>query len=484
MTLFAPSPIAATDALFFGRTGAALDRAAAERITGGALAGMDDGELFLEYRESEQLSLEDGRIRSAGFDTQLGFGLRAVLGEEAGYAHAGEISAGALSRAAETVSAVRAGRSGTAAAPPRASNARLYSEANPLTGTDFPDRTATLGKIDAYARSLDPRVKQVMTSLSGEWQAVQVLRADGTRVADLRPLVRLNVSVVVEQDGRRESGTHGAGGRYGYGRLLDEAFWRDGVDEALRQALVNLDSRPAPAGEMPVVLGPGWPGILLHEAIGHGLEGDFNRKKTSAFAGLLGQRIASAGVTVVDDGTMPDRRGSLTVDDEGTPTGRTVMIEDGVLTGFIQDRMNARLMGMAPTGNGRRQSFAHAPMPRMTNTVMLGGTSEPEEVIRSVSRGLYAVNFGGGQVDITSGKFVFSASEAYLIENGRVTAPVKGATLIGNGPDALLKVEMVGNDLGLDHGIGTCGKNGQGVPVGVGQPTLKLSALTVGGTAT
>ncbi len=484
MTQPAPSPVAATDSLFFDRPGTVLDRSAAERIVKGALAGMDDGELFMEYRESEQLSLDDGRIRSAGFDTQLGFGLRALLGEEAGYAHAGELSAEALGRAAATISAVRSGRSGTAAAAPRSSNARLYSDANPLTETEFPDRTATLSEIDAYARGRDPRVKQVMASLFGEWQAVQVLRADGTRAADLRPLVRLNVSVVVEQDGRRESGTFGAGGRHGYGRLLDGAFWRGAVDEALRQALVNLDSRPAPAGEMPVVLGPGWPGILLHEAIGHGLEGDFNRKKTSAFAGLLGQRIASPGVTVVDDGTLPDRRGSLTVDDEGTPSGRTVMIEDGVLTAFIQDRLNARLMGVPATGNGRRQSFAHAPMPRMTNTVMLGGPSEPEEIIRSVPRGLYAVNFGGGSVDITSGKFVFSASEAYLIEDGRITSPVKGATLIGNGPDALLKVDMVGNDPGLDLGIGTCGKNGQGVPVGVGQPTLKLSSLTVGGTAT
>ena len=478
------SPLAATDALFFDRPGAGLGRDDAERTVIDALNGVDDGELFLEYRESEALSLEEGRIRSAGFDTQLGFGLRAVLGEEAGYAHAGEISAAALARAAATVSAVRAGRSGQAAAPPRDTNARLYSDANPLSGTLFADRTAALARIDAYARGRDPRVKQVMASLMGEWQAVQIMRADGTRVADLRPLVRLNVSVVVEQDGRRESGSHGAGGRFGYDRMLDEAFLHAAVDEALRQALLNLDSRPAPAGEMPVVLGPGWPGILLHEAIGHGLEGDFNRKKTSAFAGLLGQRIASPGVTVVDDGTMPDRRGSITVDDEGTPSGRTVMIEDGVLTGFIQDRMNARLMGMAPTGNGRRQSYAHAPMPRMTNTVMLGGSAAPDDMIRSVKRGLYAVNFGGGSVDITSGKFVFSASEAYLIENGRVTAPVKGATLIGNGPDALLKVEMVGNDPGLDPGVGTCGKNGQGVPVGVGQPTLKLSSLTVGGTAT
>ncbi len=485
MNAIAPiSSLAATDALFYGRPGAELDRDDATRLVAEALAGMDDGELFLEYRESESLTMEDSRIRTAGFDTEMGFGLRAVLGEEAGYAHAGEVSAAALRRAANTVSAVRAGRSGVPAAPPRATNSRLYSDANPLTGTAFADRTAALARIDAYARARDPRVKQVMCSLFGEWQAVQIVRADGTRVADLRPLVRMNISVVVEQDGRRESGSHGTGGRFGYDRMIGEAFMYAGVDEALRQALLALESRPAPAGEVPVVLGPGWPGILLHEAIGHGLEGDFNRKQTSAFAGLMGQRIGAKGVTVVDDGTIPDRRGSLTVDDEGTPTGRTVMIEDGILTGFIQDRMNARLMGVPATGNGRRQSYAHVPMPRMTNTVMLGGSAEPEEMIRSVKRGLYAVNFGGGQVDITSGKFVFSASEAYLIEDGRVTTPVKGATLIGNGPDALLKIEMVGNDPAMDAGIGTCGKNGQGVPVGVGQPTLKMSGLTVGGTAT
>jgi TldD protein len=478
------SPLAATDALFFDRLGAELDQDDAQRITAGALDGMDDGELFLEYRESENLSLEEGRIRSAGFDTQMGFGLRAVLGEEAGYAHAGEISADALKRAAATVSAVRAGRTGQAAAPPRATNSRLYSDANPLGAGGFADRTAALARIDAYARSRDPRVKQVMASLHGEWQAVQIMRADGTRVADLRPLVRLNVSVVVEQDGRRESGGHGLGGRFGYAAMLDDGALTAAVDEALRIALLNLETVPAPAGEMPVVLGPGWPGILLHEAIGHGLEGDFNRKKTSAFSGLMGQRIASPGVTVVDDGTMPNRRGSITVDDEGTPSGRTVMIEDGILTGFIQDRLNARLMGVAPTGNGRRQSYAHTPMPRMTNTIMLGGDALPDEMIRSVKRGLYAVNFGGGQVDITSGKFVFSANEAYLIEDGRITAPVKGATLIGNGPDALTKIEMIGNDPGLDPGIGTCGKAGQGVPVGVGQPTIKLSGLTIGGTAT
>jgi TldD protein len=477
------TPLAETDRLFFDRADAALDRAAAEGVLASALARTDDGELYLEYRESEQISLDDGRIRTAGFDTSLGFGLRAVAGEATGYAHAAELSEPALRRAAASVSAVAHGHSGVAAEPPRATNARLYSDANPLGAADFPARTAVLAEIDAYARGKDSRVVQVMASLGGEWQAVQVMRQDGTRVADLRPLVRLNVSVVVDQNGRRETGSYGTGGRFGYDTITAPATWREAVDEALRQALVNLDSRPAPAGEMEVVLGPGWPGILLHEAIGHGLEGDFNRKKTSAFAGLLGTQIATPGVTVVDDGTLPDRRGSLTVDDEGTPTSRTVLIEDGVLVGFMQDRLNARLMGMQATGNGRRQSYAHTPMPRMTNTVMLAGPHSPEEMIRSVRRGLYAVNFGGGQVDITSGKFVFSASEAYLIEDGKVTAPVKGATLIGNGPDALTKVAMVGNDMALDPGIGTCGKNGQGVPVGVGQPTLKLAGLTIGGTA-
>ena len=477
------TPLTATDQLFFARADALLDRTSAERHLNAALANADDGELFLEYRESEQISLDDGRIRSAGSDTTLGFGLRAVAGEATGYAHAGELSDAALGRAASSVAAVAAGHTGTVAEPPRATNSRLYSDANPLTGMDFGARTSVLADIDAYARGKDPRLKQVMASLSGEWQAVQILRPDGTRVADLRPLVRLNVSVVVEQDGRRETGSYGTGGRFGYLTITAPETWRAAVDEALRQALVNLDSRPAPAGEMEVVLGAGWPGILLHEAIGHGLEGDFNRKQTSAFAGLMGQRIAAPGVTVVDDGTLPDRRGSLTVDDEGTPTSRTVLIEDGVLTGYLQDRLNARLMGMRATGNGRRELFAHAPMPRMTNTIMLAGQHSPDEMIRSVRRGLYAVNFGGGQVDITSGKFVFSASEAYLIEDGKVTAPVKGATLIGNGPDALTKIAMVGDDMALDPGVGTCGKNGQGVPVGVGQPTLKLTGLTVGGTA-
>ncbi len=475
--------ISATDKLFFQRADAALHQDAAARIVEEALHGSDDGELFLEYRESEQISLDDGRIRAAGFDSTLGFGLRAVAGEATGYAHAGEISEAALRRAAASVAAIKDGYSGTLAEPPRATNARLYSDANPLGLMPFSARTSLLSEIDAYARGKDSRVIQVSASIGGEWQAVQIMRPDGTRVADLRPLVRLNVSVVVEQGGRRESGSYGMGGRFAYDAVTGESVWRGAVDEALRQALVNLDSRPAPAGEMEVVLGSGWPGILLHEAIGHGLEGDFNRKKTSAFADLMGQRVASPGVTVIDDGTMPDRRGSLTVDDEGTPTSRTVLIEDGVLVGFIQDRLNSRLMNMRATGNGRRQSYAHAPMPRMTNTVMLGGSNTPEEMIGSVKRGLYAVNFGGGQVDITSGKFVFSASEAYMIEDGKVTAPVKGATLIGNGPDALTKVTMIGNDMALDPGIGTCGKSGQGVPVGVGQPTLKLAGLTVGGTA-
>jgi TldD protein len=353
----------------------------------------------------------------------------------------------------------------------------------PLGTVDFAAKAKLLAEIDEYARGKDQRVRQVATSISGVWQAVQIMRADGTRVGDIRPLVRLNVSIVVGEGDRMESGSSGAGGRVGYERYFDPAQWHAQVDEALRQALVNLGSVPAPAGEMTVVLGPGWPGVMLHEAIGHGLEGDFNRKKTSAFSGLLGQRVASPGVTIVDDGTLKDRRGSLTVDDEGTPSAYNVLIEDGILRGYMQDRLNARLMGLKPTGNGRRQGFAHAPMPRMTNTYMLAGDKDPQEIIASVKRGLYAVNFGGGQVDITSGKFVFSASEAYLIENGKVGPAVKGATLIGNGPDALTKITMIGNDLALDDGVGTCGKDGQGVPVGVGQPSLRMDGLTVGGTA-
>jgi TldD protein len=472
--------LARTDELFFTKTG--MDRARVEKIVAEALSGMDDGELFLEWSQSEALSLDDGRIKSASFDQSQGFGLRGLSGESAGYAHAAELSESAIKRAAATLVAVKEGQSGTMADPPQGTNRSLYTDANPLGQVDFPAKTKLLMEIDAYARSKDSRVRQVMASLSGEWSAVEIIRADGARTADIRPLVRLNVSVVVEENGRMESGSSGAGGRISYERYLDPAQWKKQVDEALRQALVNLGSIPAPAGEMTVVLGPGWPGVMLHEAVGHGLEGDFNRKKTSAFSGLIGSRVAAPGVTVVDDGTLKDRRGSLTVDDEGTPSSCTTLIEDGILKGYMQDRLNARLMGMRPTGNGRRQSYAHAPMPRMTNTYMLAGAHDPQEIIRSVKRGLYAVNFGGGQVDITSGKFVFSASEAYLIEDGKVGPAVKGASLIGNGPDALTKISMIGSDLKLDDGIGTCGKDGQGVPVGVGQPTLRMDGLTVGGT--
>jgi TldD protein len=475
------SAIFDTNDLFFNRIG--LDRQRLDAIVGDALAGADDGELFLEYRQSESLVFDDGCLKSAGFDASQGFGLRAVSGEATGYAHGTELSEAAVRRAAATVANVRQGRGGVMALPPTRTNRSLYTADNPLTLVPFETKTVLLTDMDAYARGKDARVCQVIASIAGEWQAVQVMRPDGEYAADIRPLVRLNISVVVEENGRKETGTFGTGGRVGYDGLLDPEAWRGAVDEALRQALVNLASVAAPAGEMTVVLGPGWPGILLHEAIGHGLEGDFNRKKTSAFAGLLGQRVAAPGVTVVDDGTIPDRRGSLSIDDEGTPSQRTVLIEDGVLTAFMQDRMNARLMGAVSTGNGRRQSFAHRPMPRMTNTYMLAGPHDPHEIIRSVKKGLYAVSFGGGQVDITSGKFVFSCTEAYRIEDGRIGAPVKGATLIGNGPDVLTRVGMVGNDMALDPGIGTCGKDGQGVPVGVGQPTLLIENLTVGGTA-
>jgi len=473
--------LATTDSLFFERAG--LDRAKAEAILAEALSGADDGELFLEYALSESISFDDGRVRSASFDTMQGFGLRAVSGDATGYAHASEISEDALRRAAATVRAVRSGHGGQFAAAPSPTNRSLYTDDNPLEAVPFEAKVKLLAEIDAYARKKDPRVRQVTASLAGEWQAVQIIRPDGYRVADIRPLVRLNVAIVAADGDRMESGSHGAGGRTGYAAYLDPASWQVQVDEALRQALVNLESTPAPAGEMNVVLGPGWPGVLLHEAVGHGLEGDFNRKKTSAFAGLLGQRVAAPGVTVVDDGTIRDRRGSLTVDDEGTTAGSTTLIEDGILVGYMQDRMNARLMGMDATGNGRRESYAHAPMPRMTNTYMLGGDKDPGEILASVDKGLYAVNFGGGQVDITSGKFVFSCTEAYLIENGRLGVPVKGATLIGNGPDVLTKVTMVGNDMKLDDGVGTCGKDGQSVPVGVGQPTMRIDGITVGGTA-
>ena len=473
--------IAATDDLFFTRTG--MDRGRVEGLVGDALHGADDGELFLEYTQSESITFDDGRIKSASFDTNHGFGLRAVSGAAAGYAHASELSEAAIKRAGETVKSVRTGSGGTLQAAPAGTNRLLYGDLNPMPAMPFEAKVKLLADIDAYARAKDNRVRQVTASLGGSWQAVQIVRGDGARSADTRPLVTLRVNVVVEQDGRMESGNYGAGGRAAYDHWVAPENWRAQVDEALRMAVTNLESVPAPAGEMAVVLGPGWPGVLLHEAIGHGLEGDFNRKKTSAFAGLMGQRVASPGVTVVDDGTIADRRGSLTIDDEGTPSEYTVLIEDGILTGYMQDRMNARLMGMRPTGNGRRQSYAHSPMPRMTNTYMLAGEEAPEDIIRASGNGIYAVNFGGGQVDITSGKFVFSCTEAYLIEDGKVGAPVKGATLIGNGPDALTRISRIGNDTRLDEGIGTCGKEGQGVPVGVGQPTMLIDALTVGGTA-
>ncbi|NQV56357.1 MAG: metalloprotease TldD [Rhodospirillales bacterium] len=472
--------IAATDELFFTRAG--LDKSRTQGIVEDALNGADDGELYLEYSQSESLVFDDGRLKSATFDTAQGFGLRAVAGETSGYSHASELSEDAIKRAAETVRAVHAGHGGKMAGAPAPTNQSLYIDDNPLGLTPFEDKVKLLADIDAYARSKDNRIHQVSASLAGEWQAIQIIRADGSRAADIRPLVRLNVSCIVGVGERMESGSYGTGGRETYALYLEPDTWKFAVDEALRQALVNLHSVAAPAGEMPVVLGPGWPAILLHEAIGHGLEGDFNRKKTSAFSELMGKRVASKGVTVVDDGTINDRRGSLSIDDEGTPTQRTVLIEDGILTGYMQDRMNGRLMGNPSTGNGRRQSYAHAPMPRMTNTIMENGEADPEEIIKSVDKGLYAVNFGGGQVDITSGKFVFSCTEAYRIEGGKIGAPVKGATLIGNGPDVLTRVSMIGNDMALDPGVGTCGKDGQGVPVGVGQPTTKIDELTVGGT--
>ena len=472
---------ATTEELFFNRTG--LNQKKVERLVEDALKDADDGELFFEYRQSESLVLDDGRVKSAAFDTTQGFGLRAVAGEATGYAHASELNEAALLRAAEAVRSVSRGYKGEAARSPVLTNAELYSNTNPLSEVSFNHKLDLLAEMDAYARGKDERVKQVTATLSGEWQAVQIVRAGGSRAADIRPLVRLGVSVMVEKNGRMEMGSDGTGGRTLYDHYLNPLTWQSSVDEALRQALVNLESIPAPAGEVPVVLGPGWPGILLHEAVGHGLEGDFNRKQTSAFAGLLGERVGSPGITVVDDGTIQERRGSLTIDDEGTPTQRTVLIEDGILKGYMQDRMNARLMNVDATGNGRRESFAHQPMPRMTNTYMLSGDRDPNEIIASVDDGVYATSFGGGQVDITSGKFVFQCTEAYKIEKGKLGPPLKGATLIGNGPDVLTKVSMIGEDMKLDPGIGTCGKEGQGVPVGVGQPTLKIDELTVGGTA-
>jgi TldD protein len=454
----------------------------ARRLTADALARADDGELYLQYRKAEAFGFDDGRLKTASYDTHAGFGLRAVSGETTAFAHANELSEAAIRRATATMALIDPA-TGPKAPPPRATNRHLYTDADPLDLVPFADKVNLCQTIDAAARARDPRVAQVSVSLMGSWSVVEIVRADGFVATDVRPLVRLNVSIVVEANGRRESGSFGTGGRTTYDRLLEPATWNRAIDEALAQALVNLDAVDAPAGEFTVLLGPGWPGILLHEAIGHGLEGDFNRKGTSAFSGRIGERVAAPGVTVIDDGSIHDRRGSLSIDDEGTPTQENVLIEDGILKGYIHDRLNARLMGVAPTGNGRRESFAHAPMPRMTNTFMRAGRDDPAELLGRVKKGIFAKSFGGGSVDIVSGKFVFSCTEAYKIEDGRIGQPIKGATLIGDGPSVLTKVIGIGNDMALDEGVGMCGKGGQSVPAGVGQPTVLVEGLTVGGTA-
>ncbi|QAZ39508.1 metalloprotease TldD [Methylibium sp. Pch-M] len=447
---------------------------------------IDDADLYFQYTRSEGWSLEEGIVKSGSFGIDQGVGVRAVAGEKTAFAYSDDISEVALLDAARTVRTIAASgmsRSVKVGDAPKIAGSRvLYAPMDPIATLDSTQKVALLERAEKLARARDPRVVQVMAGLAGEYDVVLVARADGTVAADVRPLVRLSLTVIAEQNGRREMGSGGGGGRFGLGYFRDDVI-AGYVDQAVNAALTNLESRPAPAGEMTVVLGPGWPGILLHEAIGHGLEGDFNRKGSSAFSGKIGKRVAAKGVTVLDDGTLPDRRGSLNVDDEGNPSQRNVLIEDGILKGYIQDSMNARLMKVKPTGNGRRESYAHVPMPRMTNTYMLGGDKSRDEIVASIKKGLYATNFGGGQVDITSGKFVFSASEAFWVENGRVQYPVKGATIIGNGPDALTRVKMIGNDLQLDTGVGTCGKEGQSVPVGVGQPTLRIDGLTVGGTA-
>ncbi|MDQ0837864.1 metalloprotease TldD [Sphingomonas faeni] len=459
-----------------------LDPEQAQALTAKALGKADDGELYLQYRKAEAFGFDDGRLKTASYDTSSGFGLRAVSGEMTAFAHSNEMTPAAIRRAAETMALIEPGVAAKAG-PPQGTNQRRYTAADPLDLVPFADKVNLCQTIDAAARARDPRVAQVSVSLSGTWSVVEIVRADGFVATDVRPLVRLNVSIVAEQNGRRETGSYGIGGRYLYNDLFEPATYNRAIDEALSQALVNLDSIAAPAGEMTVLLGNGWPGILLHEAIGHGLEGDFNRKGTSAFSGRIGERVAAEGVTVADDGSLQDRRGSLTIDDEGTPTRETVLIENGILKGYMQDRLNARLMGVEATGNGRRESYAHAPMPRMTNTFMKAGNDDPAELLSRVKKGIFAKAFGGGQVDIVSGKFVFSCTEAYLIEDGKLGAPIKGATLIGDGPSSLTKVRGIGNDFALDEGIGICGKGGQSVPAGVGQPTLLVDGLTVGGTA-
>ena len=460
-----------------------LDLDSALSLLREATHGADDGELFLERRRAEVLSLDDGRIKTASYDASEGFGLRAVRGETAGYAHSTTIDEHSLRRAVATARLAVDQGGGTLAPAPKPTNVRLYPDDDPIQQAAFPVKVDLLREIDAVARDMDPRVVQVSATIAASLQEIFILRPDGQLVSDIRPMSRINVSVIVEENGRRESGGHGSGGREGLLGLMTRAHWEPALKEALRIALVNLDAEAAPAGVMDVVLGNGWPGILLHEAVGHGLEGDFNRKGTSAFAGLMGQQVAAKGVTVLDDGTIPNRRGSITVDDEGTPSSKTVLIEDGILVGYMQDRQNARLMGVEPTGNGRRESYAHIPMPRMTNTYMLAGNADPASLVSDLKDGIYAVGFGGGQVDITNGKFVFSCTEAYRVKNGKIGAPVKGATLIGDGPAAMKQIRGIGNDMALDPGIGNCGKAGQWVPVGVGQPSLLIGGLTVGGAA-
>ncbi len=473
------SSLLRTDELFFNQTG--MNRSAVEGLVDTALHGADDGELFLEYAQSESLVWDDGKLKSANFDTTQGFGLRAVAGEATGYAHAVNLDEQALRRAVETVGAIKSGHTGEMSLAPQGTNRHLYDDSNPLQSKEFAEKIKLLQDIDGYIRAKDSRVHQVSVSLSANWQAVQIIRAGGWRTADIRPLVRLNVSVVTRNGERIEAGGSGSGGRLDYDRWFDLAEWQNIADEALRKSLVNQDAIESPAGEMTVVLGPGWPAVLLHEAIGHGLEGDFNRKGTSVFSELMGQQIAAKGVTIVDDGTIDKRRGSISIDDEGTPSQCTTLIEDGKLVGLMQDRLNARLMGVKPTGNGRREGFNCQPYPRMTNTIMRNGALTHDEIIASVKKGIYAVDFGGGQVDITSGKFVFSANEAYEIENGKIGRPVKGASLVGSGFEALKRISMIGNNMQMDGGIGTCGKNGQSIPVGLGQPTMRLEQMTVGG---
>jgi TldD protein len=459
----------------------------AQALTRRLLERCDDGELYLQFIASESFVFDDGRLKMADYARDSGFGLRGVSGEATGFAHANDISGAAIARAGETLQLLDPAKAGVKVPPPQRTNRHLYTDDSPLDLVPFAEKVALLEKIDAVARAKDPRVAQVSATLAASWSVIDIVRPDGFTARDIRPLVRLNVSVVAEMNGRRETGSYGFGGRYLYHDLFDEGRWMRAVDEAVRQALVNLDSVPAPAGECTVLLGPGWPGVLLHEAVGHGLEGDFNRKGTSAFSGRIGERVAAPGVTVIDDGSIAHpngggRRGSLSIDDEGTPTRETVLIEDGILKGYMQDRLNARLMGVEPTGNGRRESYEHAPMPRMTNTFMRAGSDDPAELLARVRDGIYATSFGGGQVDITSGKFVFACTEAYKVENGKVVAPIKGATLIGDGPTVLTRVIGMGDDMRLDEGIGMCGKGGQGVPAGVGQPSVLIDGITVGGT--